>query len=306
MKQGFSVIEMVIIIMISSMIMMNLLQIYNSVKRHYMKVEQYTKDDDRLLVLQTILERDFSSLSCIWFDQTKKESKQLVSGVTMPAPEKIKRNKFFFSVNKDEHLDLLTFVTTSGTTMFGQPERRFVRVVYRLQHDEKNEGTYRLLRKELPFVQADIDEDHLQGGMFYEVVDNVHHIGMKYYVLDKKVLTEHIKNKKEKKGNFQEVQSAIRSVAQWGVDVDDPKTQGTGGEKVPRFVEMKIGFKDPVQGVKEYTVYFPVTVDLATDVKLPKPLQPKKEASGQEKQKDKTVIPRQAPATQQVAVQGAK
>ena len=293
MKQpGFSMLELIVVMAVSAIIMTSLFQIYNQVTRNMIRVERFVFEDTQILALENRFEKDLSGLSAIWFTQGEVETKQLADGEkNLPAPEKRKRSNYFYSVNKDGHLDTLTFITTNALQSYGESQDRFVRVLYQIEVDPKHEDMYRLMRKEISMPTENIDEEVFKQGKFYELVGGIKSIEMTYQLIDKielqklqqaKAKSADLTDKQIQSKDSEEKKPLIRSVKQWGMadikqdekkkesapaqDEDSEKSekQDLGGAAVPKFVEMKIVFgASDKQLEREYKLEFsiPATVD---------------------------------------------
>ncbi len=297
-QRGFSVIELVMVMAISAILMTILLQIYNQVTRNMLRVERFVFEDTQILTLKNRFGKDLAGLSAVWFTQAELQAKQTARNPTKTpesTTEKKKCSKYFYSVNKDKHLDTLTFVTTSALQSYESVQSRFVRVLYKVEKDPTHEGLFRLMRKEITMPTENIDEENLKFGKFYQLVGGIKSVEMTYQLVDKSALKKLESAKADKEKNPEEKQVIIRSVKQW--TGDDGKKKGSasanapadknkkeaesfqedatpeedtsedlGGATVPKFVQMKIVFgKTNKQLEKEYKLefYIPSTLDNA-------------------------------------------
>jgi len=295
-QQGFSALELIMVMAVSAIMMTTLLQIYNQVTRNMLRVERFVFEDTQILTLKNRFASDLIGLSAIWFTQAELEAQQAAKDATktLPAAEKKKCSKYFYSVNKNGHLDILTFVTTNALQSYGSVQSRFVRIVYQVEKDPRHENMLRLMRKEIVMPTENIDEESLKPGKFYELVGGITSIEMKYQLVDKAALQKHeaalekSKTEKSDKQDQDEKQPIIRTVKQWTGDDgkkksnkkdekdssqdasaqedDQEKEENLGGATVPKFVEMKIIFgATNKQLEKEYKLefYIPSTLDNA-------------------------------------------
>lgn len=221
-QQGFSIIELMIVMAMSAIIMTCLLGIYNQVARNMQKIEQFVTSDMQLLALENRLGKDFAGLSSLWFTQeqieSKKNAEQGKQSGTAETSEKKAKSQSFYSKNKGDNLDLLTFMTTGALQSFGDNQNRFVRVVYRVEQDPKNKGMFRLMRKELANPTEAIDESALKSGTYYQLVDGITSIVMSYTLIDKAAWQEQQTDSKDKEKSSQKTdkkQQIVRSVKEW-------------------------------------------------------------------------------------------
>lgn len=286
-QSGFSSLELVMAMAISAIIMTSLLEIYNQVSRNMLRIERFVFEDTQLLALRNRFGKDLSGLSAIWFTQADVEVKQLaIDGHANPLPtaEKKKTSQYFYSVNKDKHLDILTFVTTNALQSYGAVQSRFVRIVYQMEDDPAHVGMFRLMRKEIIMPTENIDEQSLKPGKFYELVGGIKTLEMTYQLVDKVELEKSTKavdvGDKQEKGGKKPI---IRAVKQWvsdnksssakapadkkamtDADASADEAEDLGGAAVPKFVEMKIVFgATDKQLEKEYKLefYIPSMID---------------------------------------------
>lgn len=287
MKQpGFSALELIIVMAISAMIMTCLLTMYNQVSGNMNKVDRFVFEDMQLLALKNRLSKDFAGLSAIWFTQEQLEEKKLAkAGSQAPEQEKKKSSNYFYSINKDKNLELLTFVTTSSLQSYNHTQERFVRVVYQLEIDQKHKGMFRLMRKEISAPTEIIDDQALKTGTFYELVCGIASLEMTYHLIDVVALKKQQQSaspskesENQKIENKKDDQPVIRSVKQWkdekkkkddkkniaqDTPQDDQEKEDLGGAAVPKFVSMNIVFgTTDQQKKKEYVLEFLIPSNL--------------------------------------------
>ena len=294
-KSGFSTLELIMVMAISAIIMTCLLEIYNQVGRNMIRVERFVFEDTQLLTLKNRLEKDLSGLSAIWFTQADVEEKKAAGAEqkNVSTTDKKKSSRYFYSVNKNGHLDTLTFVTTNGLQSYGSLHNRFVRVVYQVEPDLAHEGMLRLMRKEIMTPTENIDEASLSEGKFYELVDGIMAISITFQLVDvielKKQAAAAEKDSADKSAapkEKEEKKLIIRSVTQWiekvktkkdsqasaGDEANSNKAEDEdlGGAAVPKFIEMKIVFGVTDKQVKkEYKIDFCIPSNIDNIPKAP-------------------------------------
>jgi len=288
MKPGFSIIELVMVMAISTIISTTLFQIYNQITHNMLRVERFIYEDTQLLTVKNRLEKDVSGLSSIWFTQEQleknKKSEKDKQKKESTGLQENKKSNYFYSINKDENLDTLMFLTTNGLRSFGSVENRFVRVVYHLEKDSENKNLFMLMRKEIGTPTENIDEEVLKKGKFYKLLSGLKSIEMTYYLIDKKALKQKAKSLQnaqssadDKSEPTEEQKPFIRSVKQWEIsdikkdekqlkndEKDEDDENDLGDASVPKFIEMKIVFGQTHQQLeREYVLdfYVPSTVD---------------------------------------------
>lgn len=283
---GFSMFEIIIVMAVSTIIMTSLFQIYNQTARNMNRVQRFVFEDTQILTLKHRFTKDVAGLSAIWFKQSElemllaiKEHKQVPKGFK-------KQSFYFYSTNKGDNFDRLTFLTTSALQSYGKTYDRFVRVVYILQPDPANQGLFRLMRKEISPATEFIDEAIFTTGQFYELIAGIKLIEFSYHLVDRIALNKQFQADKNKKNDEdaqssqEETQSVVRLVKQWqpiesmdklqdknrpqDANQDENKDEDLGGAPVPKFIEMKIVFGATLQQQEqEFNLSFAVasTVD---------------------------------------------
>lgn len=284
-KPGFTSFEIIMVMAVSAIMMTALLEIYNQVTVNMKRVERFVFEDSQLLALKNRFGKDISGMSSIWYIENKlKADDGTVQQKPQDDDKKMKSN-YFYSVNKNGRLDILTFLTTSAVQSYGSVQYCFVRVVYQLENDPKHEGLFRLMRKEIVTPSENIDEQALQKGKAYELVSGIKSIDISYQLVDKIELQrqydEQQKLKAQEKSDKkleqseekkQEPKAIIRVVKQWNLaDIakDEKKLEKStekkedeedlGGAAVPKFIEIKIVFGATDQQIeKSYKLEFSV------------------------------------------------
>ncbi len=301
--QGFSVLELVMVMAVSTIIMTSLFEIYNQVTRNAQKIEQSLVIDADIVTLENRLYKDFLGISAMWFTQADlerdrmKKNKQLQEGALQSPESEKKSSRYFYSINKQTNLDVMTFVTTNGLQSFDTTRDRFVRVVYKLEPDVRYDGKFRLMRKEIIPVTEVIDDKILQSGKFYELAGNISSLETTFYYIDQEAIKKEqsIESDKNKTGlldqNNKEAQEVIRSVKEWKEEKKKKEKSNNvnqdqedlDGAAVPKIIELKISFglrNDPA--AKEYTLSFYISSNIdqiVQSIKKTKKIEPQQNIS---------------------------
>ena len=289
---GFSMLEIIMVMAVSAIIMTCLFDIYNQTARNMARVERFVFEDTQILTLKNRFGKDVAGLSAIWFKQAELEV-MLAAQEKKEAPKDFKKRSFYFySTNKGEQFELLTFITTNALRSYGKVFDRFVRVVYKLEVDPAHEGLFRLMRKEIAPATEFIDEKALGTGKFYELIGGIKSLEITYQLVDRVELNKQFRASKMKKDDTaqddqKETKQVIRTVKKWTPlesvekaaeknaagaakmndaqqNADEKDEDDLGGAPVPRFIEIKIVFgQTQQQQEQEYTLgfYVPSTVD---------------------------------------------
>jgi hypothetical protein len=261
MKSGFSSLELIMVIMVSTIIMSTVFEIYYQITRSMQRVDRFVVEDMQIFALKNRLQKDLSSMNAIWFTQGAVESKELADGKQANAPEKRKRSNYFYSVNKKNSamLDVMTFVTTGSLMSYGATQDQFVRVVYKVEENPLQEGTFCLMRKQINFPCENIDKESLDKEKFYELISGFTELTVKMTFIDKLAVEKKIQELQKP----QEVQAAgkkeeiagvelIKNTDHWGIpDLSEGeeklseeqfKPQNLGGAAIPKYITLHIAF----------------------------------------------------------------
>jgi len=297
---GFSAIELIMVMAISAILVTNLFQIYNQVAKNMARVDQFVLQDTQLITLHNRLSKDFDGFSAIWFTQAELQARLQAKDKQSEKQEKIvekkdddKKNcKFLYSINKNENLDTLIFMTTSSLQSYAAAESRFVKVIYQLIPDPVHKDLYSLMRKEIFAPTEDIQPESLQNGTFYELINGIKSMKVEYVLVDKIELNKQnsqknkekseeqaSKSQKDKKESVEQPKAIIRVVKEWVVfekgkdekksdhaNLNDEKQDehDLGGAAVPKFIIIHIVFGQiNQQQERVYTLEFSIqsTVD---------------------------------------------
>jgi hypothetical protein len=229
-------------------------------------------------------------MSAIWFTQAElekqraaKDTKDVAGSAESQQSEK-KSSSYFYSINKQTNLEMMTFVTTSALQSYGTTQDRLVRVVYKLEQDPAHEGNFRLMRKEIFNVTESIDEQALKAGKFYELAANIGSLQTTFYYIDQQELQKQQKAQAEKDDNAArqqaniETKQLIGSVKEWkkekkpekdknksiGSEQEQTKEDDLGGALAPKIIELKISFgRVGDLAAREYKLsfYIPSNID---------------------------------------------
>lgn len=199
-RRGFSLLELVIGIMISTILMSAALTIYNQIGKGAGIVQKITMQDTKIMILKDRLSRDLAGISHRWFSEkvysdlkkakdSPKKSPEKASEDKKEEPKnselkkedkKIKSMHFFFSGTAENNLDFFTFITTNPMQIYGQTKTCFSRIVYKTIAEVNNPKALRLMRKQEDKGAQDIDKEKITDGSFYELAGNISKIEIEY------------------------------------------------------------------------------------------------------------------------------
>ena len=151
MRAGFTLIELIIFIAVSSVLAMTLFMSLNQTTSVVERANLFMTTDGTHILIANQLQKDFSSA---------------LEG---------------FNVQYDgNRVTVLSFVSTNALTVYQNPKPRFVRLIYRIEPNAQKEGAYKLTRQEsakLDYQEAIKDEN--RAGQF-ELTRAIKNITIEY------------------------------------------------------------------------------------------------------------------------------
>ncbi|OGB84247.1 hypothetical protein A3F66_06490 [candidate division TM6 bacterium RIFCSPHIGHO2_12_FULL_32_22] len=263
MKYGFTFIELLIGIAISSLIAGVLFFSFNQSQKASKVIEQMLSIEPTIMTISNQLEKDISGAFApkFWFPQETSEKKSDIKPFEelkkpeekkpiQPQKEEYQKiDKLFFSENLGENLKELTFITCNPLQAFDNYKPRMARVLYRFVPDEQSKGAYRLLRKEslnIDFAKFNAEKNTAPGvasgeaWVEYELGSNIKHFSVSYIFPEE--------SKKEKQppsvkpvSEAKKEEITYKTVSSW----DNSKDKSL--PDVPQFVIIKITLWDMYQ-----------------------------------------------------------
>jgi type II secretory pathway pseudopilin PulG len=154
MKKGFTPLEIMIALAISTLLggllMQSLYQLTNTLTR----VDQISALDMRVIVFKNLLEKELSGAFVPKLVPLEKEAQktELVNKNSEKKEEKktVTPEKAFYSQNSNGQLGLLTFITSNPLTVYNMAKAHSARIVYTVVPDKGMPGAFALMRKEIP------------------------------------------------------------------------------------------------------------------------------------------------------------
>lgn len=273
-RSGFSLFELIIGLLISTILTTICFSIYQRIARTTQFVQKITTNDTKAMILKNRLQQDFLGIAPLWFlpstyeEMIKKtsgtentEEKSEDSKKAKADTQKTRENNFFYSTNnQDDTLNLFSFITTSSMQMYGTENKPYVRVVYSLKKIPTKENCFSLYRKELEageFNQQTVSS----SGVFYEIASLIKKISIEYGFIN----NIKIQNTDEKK----QEQSAEKPTEMTWLKTWEAKQEKTEGNVqktlFPKCVKMKILFmQEKSDHEQEYEFVFIIPIDTIT------------------------------------------
>jgi prepilin-type N-terminal cleavage/methylation domain-containing protein len=264
-QKGFSILELIISIMISTILMTAALTIFQQVSSGSRKIQNVTSKDLSLMILEKRLSDDLLGLSPVWFTKeniTKKPEAQNESAKTAKSSDtkkqsleqkepNIEKNNFFYAQTQNNQLDFMTFISTNTLQSFATPRLYIARIVYLLQPDPNKSGFFMLQRKEEAQISNEINIEKIRQGTFYTIVKNIKNCSLEYGFIDLSP---------EKRAKSPDKEWKMKWVQQWGKEQENEKTENSDSEqytpKLPDTVRIKITLQEFENGpTSEHQIY---------------------------------------------------
>ncbi len=248
MKSGFTLIEILVAIALSTMISYMLFAVFFQTNRSMRVVDSYVDVYTKAAIVARQLERDIAGACVPW-------AQLLPDPMQQPAPkvpaqpgakpedkkpdaesdkkdeakksEKKKLKKLFYSASEGGNLKTLTFITNNPTAQYwsdqiGKPKPRLARVLYTVQKqpNDGNKESFVLKRQE----GAQLDYGAYKGDdskiRTYDVIDGIKNISVDFSV--------HVPEKKE-----DETKKIIKRMINWDSDLKEEKEDEKAERAVP-------------------------------------------------------------------------
>lgn len=271
-KPGFSLFELIIGLLISTILTTICFTIYQQIARSTQFVHRTITNDTKAMILRSRLQQDLLGVTPLWFTPAKYEALAKKAGgpenrddKTEQKESKVDENgdNFFYAKNhqdgtdKGGTLDLFSFVTTSGMQMYGSESKMCVRVVYSLKKNPSSEQNFSLFRKEIEAGEFSIKAAS-SSEYFYEIASLVKSCSVEYGFIDK----PQAKTKKEEKP---EPQNQAPEKITWLNSWEAKQDKSEKAEKkplIPKFIKMKLVFFQPnIAHEQEYEFLLTTPID---------------------------------------------
>jgi prepilin-type N-terminal cleavage/methylation domain-containing protein len=286
-KRGFTLLEMILAMSLSSVIVVGLVQLYRSVMNSFSASQDVMSIDRKVSLLFNQMERDFSSAYIPFLEMEKKSDKEKAA-----AEKKAKEQRATFFVGtvreqfepiskvhgkRAELLAYVSFICTNPLQIVDEKRQRLVRVVYELVVDRaksiQDQTSYQLVRREttdLANVRAWVSDFelpvHKHNIRTYVVADNI-----KGFFVEYSMPRESKDEKKEEK--------SVLALFKWG---DREDTKALVPQKVSVWLDI---WDDNKKRSFRFHAVFPIFSYPTYDPRKGKQQQPQKSGADQQKTK---------------------
>lgn len=251
MKRGFTLIEIIIALLISSMLALVILRTFRQSTTTFQRITTVIDDTAELLGVYGQLERDLSGafVPAVWKEaqvqdvqqaeqaakvaaQKTKEEQAREKEEGKQAVEKAAKRPVFSTVMKDGKLEQLSFVTTNAFVVFDEAAARVVHVTYKLveqPQEQAKEKRYRLMREETPYVAEGAIYGRRRQKREYPLLINITSLTGTFSALEEKTVDK-------------KTTSELVSLSEWGTDAQKKKSK----RMIPEWVKLTGTLISPV------------------------------------------------------------
>ena len=256
-RRGFSLIEVMIALMITSMLLAGLFATIYQVGFMQRSVETIVSADERAAIILHQMERDIMG---VFIPEQihkiiKKEDEDSKKGI----------DKVFYGTQKEKQLELLTFITNNPLELYlkiknVKPKPRVARVLYRLVPEKGHKNSFTLTRQEGQKLSFKEYKKDAKGSLRpFNILEGLASCSITYFKLEgAKKGEESKKNNYKKLNHWPEKETA-----------DKKKTI-----TLPAYVELKIELWDNAyENKKSFSMQIPILIDprMPKPIKKPKP-----------------------------------
>lgn len=293
MKTGFTLIELIIALMLSSIVISVLFASFFYVNRSTRLADEVVSFDTRSALIQHQLQKDIAGAFIPVqgqqevekkeekkapqkekVDKEKKEKDEKAKKATKQKPKKV--SAIFVSSNKGNIFSELTFITTNPLRVYEYAKNtpvlpRIVRVVYRLvMNDDKK--SYRLMRQEGKELNYDSYKGASPSIKAYEVINFIKDFKITY-----KYPKEETSKKKEKKSSVE-----FEQTSEWQ---SDTRQKENVKPIIPQYIECELTLWDAQYETERAVNLFFEVSGFAAMLDIKETSTKKEESSKEEKEK---------------------
>lgn len=294
-RKGFTLLEVVFGLLISSMIALILFQSLTQMNGTLTRVTALTSLERRVMLLQQQLETDFSGIFAPQLTERDDEDLEEEEKKKEKASQKEEKNKkeedlqeeqdtgfktFTFEADDRGFVKILSFVSCNPLNVYQQPSPRAVRVAYRVSADSENEGKLLLIRQESEELSLKKFEEATKKATIkegqapirsYEIARNIENIKFEFYV--EKIQKQEPEKKqpgqaqtpepkKEEKKEEEEKPRAYFTLDEWKQLSKDEKKKYEKPE-IPAYCSLKLFLNDDRKRVHSFEFLFFSAVGIA-------------------------------------------
>lgn len=327
---GFSLLEIIIALFISSILSIMLFSILNQTSTLLNRVEGIAATDIPVITCYDRIERDITGAFIPSIgnpdaadkaftkqlkeaeeqeekkqeEQKDKKIPQTKTPIKQVSLQDIQVKKVFVYEEKNNNLALCTFITCNPAIGYNEAKPRIARVIYTLERDHNNK-TYVLKRKESEKLGLKAAE---QEGREYTLLRNISSLRFELLAPQTTEKKEQSAQEEQNKAETKPKAAPLITYKTWPIESEESdKESKKVGKDLPQFVKVFLNYNDPINNrEKKYEFMFPIFYFRAPSKSLLNtPLihlkreEQKKQLAEQEQQeaKDKNTKNIQAPGT---------
>lgn len=253
MKSGFSLIEILVAVAISSIVAWTLFFSFSQTQKSADLIEQMLSIDPKIMTLSNQFEKDITGVFVpkYWFpkeeskesdnkqSEKKEESKKDLNSkpgqrIPVKKEEYKKIDKVFFSSNEQSNLKEITFITCNPLQTYNNYKPRIVRILYKLVPDEENKNSYKLLRKES--LNLDFAKINEEKNIEYELASGIKSLSLSFIYPEEEKKDSKEEAKKTEEKNKKEIK--YKTLEIWNKD------ENKDVPDIPQYVVLKVSLWD--------------------------------------------------------------
>ena len=212
---GFSLLELVIALLISSMMALALYQTFHQTQKTVMHVDAFIQRNVFVTLLYNQLDKDISSIfvphSAYSQESSKKSDKK--------NEEKASLEKIIYAQSEQGHLKELSFITTSALIGYNEIAQRLIRVTYVLKSEAND--LFTLMRTES--TQLEYGPEKPLNVNSYVIAEHIKNFSITFYV-----------------SSSQQEKSEYNKISEWSSGEQFKKMK----RRVPDYIEISVVWYD--------------------------------------------------------------
>ena len=221
MKQGFTLIEIVLSVMASSILMIALFTSYYQVQKVSKSLENVMAVDDRASIFQLVFENDISGAFI--------PNVQLLSSKDSKDASEARVEKVFYAAAAEEQLQELSFITCNSLLPTINFKPRIARVTYFIKDDINQAGYKILYRLQSANLKYNSGENSSKK---YEVIDGIKSLKLEYVF---EVYEKEEENTEKEKAGPEKADTAKKKYKVVNALIED-----TDEQKIPSYITIKL------------------------------------------------------------------
>lgn len=281
-RAGFTIIEVLIVTLISALLAGVLFSSFWQTQRLEQIIDDLVTDDQTITRLYNQFEKDVNGFFVPTVNLPKAPAPPVLQppaapGQKSPVPapqvspaaekekEQQKITKIFVSNSKNKMLSLFTFTSNNVLSVYNKQKPLVSRVVYRLEPSKKFEGTFMLTRQELNELDAKAMEEKNKQTQAYLIADSIDSLVLTY-------VYEETQGPPKPNAPPPTTKPETKKVTEWDSDAITNNKESKQ-PLIPDKIEMQLTLRNATDGTtNQFTFIFPIlVVEGIAELFAPKP-----------------------------------